>query len=157
MLHTDVLCPLSGTLQNIITINIKHEHQQKYSEGILQSINDFNRLLNKIKQRGLFKSTLFIFVSDHGELLGDRGGIWGYGNAITPELVEVPMVFIGDGPPGGEEYAQLLSGLIPLPQYYRFMIMQFYLIYRVQTYSVVFRRKRGEFGRSYGTEKYWIE
>lgn len=89
----------------------KDEHQQRYSEGILQSINNFNDLLNKIKQKGLFKSTLFIFVSDHGELLGDRGGIWGHGNAITPELVEVPMVFIGDGLPGGEKYARLLSGI----------------------------------------------
>jgi hypothetical protein len=57
-------------------------------------------------------TTLFVFTSDHGELLGEyeRGGVFGHGSPICPELVSVPTVFVGAGLPAGEELDVLLSG-----------------------------------------------
>jgi len=38
--------------------------------------------------------TLVIFTSDHGELLGEYGGLTGHVRPPCPELVYVPTVFI---------------------------------------------------------------
>lgn len=59
------------------------------------------------------EDTLVVFTSDHGELLGepDRGGLWGHGTPVCPELVEVPTVFLGAGLPEGETIEGLISGV----------------------------------------------
>ena len=48
----------------------------------------------KLLKRDLLDETLVIFASDHGELLGEYGGIVGHGKFTAPEIVYVPTVFI---------------------------------------------------------------
>lgn len=67
---------------------------KQYRKGIAQSVE---RLFNRIKvidQRKLTGNTLIIVTSDHGELLGEYGGLAGHGRPPCPELVYVPTVFI---------------------------------------------------------------
>ncbi len=48
-------------------------------------------LINTLKDRGEFENTIFIFTSDHGELLGDHGLIY-KGCRFFEPLVHVPLI-----------------------------------------------------------------
>ncbi len=67
---------------------------ESYRRGIKKSINNFKGRLELLKKRGLKDNTLVIFTSDHGELLGEYGGLVNHGRPPCPELVYVPIVFI---------------------------------------------------------------
>lgn len=81
-----------------------------YRESVDSSAETFLRLYETLEQRGILDDTLVLFVSDHGELLGEYGGLWGHGSPVVPELVSVPVVFCGAGLPRGESLSTLLSG-----------------------------------------------
>lgn len=66
----------------------------QYREGIEESRKNFQKRLQVLKNRGLMDRTLVIFSSDHGELLGEYGGLTGHVRPPCPELVYVPTVFI---------------------------------------------------------------
>ncbi len=68
--------------------------RRKYRESVQQSIRNFQGRIDQLKDRGLLDSTLVIFTSDHGELLGEYGGLVSHGRPPCPELVYVPTVFI---------------------------------------------------------------
>ena len=72
---------------------IKELHE-KYKKGIDRSVKIFNKRLDTINKRGLQDDTLIIFLSDHGEILGEYGGLVGHGNVTVPEVVYVPVIFI---------------------------------------------------------------
>jgi len=80
-----------------------------YQEGVEQSIDRFFELCRRLKSRGQFEDTLIILTSDHGELLGEYGGLYDHGSPIVPELVSVPMAFLGAGLPADKELEPLLS------------------------------------------------
>ncbi len=66
----------------------------QYAKGIEESRKNFLKRLQVLKNRGLMDRTLVIFTSDHGELLGEYGGLTGHVRPPCPELVYVPTVFI---------------------------------------------------------------
>lgn len=68
--------------------------QTKYRESIEQSTQRFLGKIDFLKKKNLFHSTLIIFTSDHGELLGEYGGIITHARPACPELVYVPTTFI---------------------------------------------------------------
>lgn len=70
------------------------ELKERYQIGIDRSVQEFNKRLIILEKRNLLDKTLVVFLSDHGELLGEYGGIIGHGFPTTPEVVYVPMVFI---------------------------------------------------------------
>jgi len=80
--------------------------REKYREGIERSAQEFDRRLRVISERGLADETLVIFLSDHGELLGEYGGIIGHGKLTTPEVVYVPTVFIHPDLPKSKSFEQ---------------------------------------------------
>ena len=70
------------------------ELKKQYRKGIEISIDQFKNRLKTLNERGLTDNTLIVFTSDHGELLGEYGGLTGHGRPPCPELVYVPTVFI---------------------------------------------------------------
>lgn len=76
------------------------ELQKYYTEAIGESIERFDRRVDVIENRDLVDDTLILFVSDHGELLGEYGLV-SHSSPIVPELVYVPTVFIHPDLPGG--------------------------------------------------------
>jgi hypothetical protein len=72
----------------------KNELVKQYQKGVIQSEKNFKTRLKTLSDRGLNENTLIIFTSDHGELLGEYGGLVGHGRPSCPELVYVPTVFI---------------------------------------------------------------
>ncbi len=51
-------------------------------------------LIDQLKASGLLDKTLIVITDDHGELLGENGGPIGHGWAITPELVNIPLIIM---------------------------------------------------------------
>jgi len=66
----------------------------QYIKGIEQSVKQFYKREKVLKERGLLENTLIIFSSDHGELLGEYGGLTHHNRPPCPELVYVPTIFI---------------------------------------------------------------
>lgn len=62
-------------------------------DGEIASLDqELGRFLRGLEERGRMENTLFLFVSDHGEELGDHGG-FGHGNGqMYDEIVRVPFV-----------------------------------------------------------------
>jgi len=78
--------------------------KRMYARGIKRSVKVFEKRLRTLEERNLLDETLVIFMSDHGELLGEYGGVIGHGNITTPELIYVPVVFIHPSLEGDEIY-----------------------------------------------------
>ena len=78
------------------------ELRKKYRTGAQRSLNEFQNRLKILENRGLLDETLVIFLSDHGELLGEYGGIVGHEHFTAPEVVYVPIVLIHPDLPKGE-------------------------------------------------------
>ncbi|MFW5928710.1 MAG: sulfatase-like hydrolase/transferase, partial [Thermoplasmatota archaeon] len=68
------------------------ELRKKYKEGVEKSIEVFKERLQTLKANDLSSETLVFFLSDHGELLGEYGGLLNHGWTILPELVYVPTI-----------------------------------------------------------------
>lgn len=67
--------------------------RSEYAEGAERSAAAFERRLQELCERDLLDSTLCIFASDHGELLGEYGEA-AHSTPLTPELTVVPTVFV---------------------------------------------------------------
>ncbi len=78
--------------------------RKKYQEGIQRSVREFKNRMKIIEEKGLADETLVVFLSDHGELLGEYGGLVGHGILTAPEAVYVPTVFIHPDLPNGESF-----------------------------------------------------
>jgi len=89
----------------------------QYREGVDLSEDRFFELLEQLRERGILEDTLVIFTSDHGELLGEEeyGGVYGHGPPMVPDVLNVPVTFLGAGLPEGLEFEGLLSGVDMAP------------------------------------------
>lgn len=89
------------------------ELRSLYAESVADAADRFLDLVADLERRGVVSDTLVVFTSDHGELLGEAssGGIFGHGAPITPELVRVPVVFLGAGLPENRTLDALVSGV----------------------------------------------
>jgi arylsulfatase A-like enzyme len=54
------------------------------------------RVIQALKQRGMYENSLIIFSADHGELLGDHG-LLTKGPFLYESLIRIPMLFAGPG------------------------------------------------------------
>ena len=57
-------------------------------------------MYDHLKRTGQFEETLFIFIGDHGENIGDRG-LMGHSLSLNDALLRVPMVISYPGDSGG--------------------------------------------------------
>ena len=80
------------------------ELTERYQLGISRSVQEFEKRIRILEKRNLLDKTLLIFLSDHGELLGEYGGIVGHGFPTIPEIVYVPTVFIHPNLPTGVSF-----------------------------------------------------
>jgi arylsulfatase len=81
-------------------------------DGEIAYGDDYLRhFFDMLDEHGLVDSTLFVFLSDHGEYFGEHG-MWGHGPPAFVQGTHIPLLFIGPGFPAGvrvEEKAQLLD------------------------------------------------
>lgn len=65
-----------------------------YLNELLYMDWNITSILDQLKTSGLLDNTLVIITDDHGEMLGENGGPIGHGWAITPELVNIPLIIM---------------------------------------------------------------
>lgn len=67
------------------------EVSRLYDAEIAAGDEAFGHLLAALRERGLYDDTLIVFVSDHGEELGERGNL-GHGHTLYQEVLSIPLV-----------------------------------------------------------------
>lgn len=95
--------------------NDASEITRLYTKGVNKSSDRFIEIYNNLLMKNKLEKTLLIYTSDHGELLGEVGGIYGHSNPMVPKLVNVPTVFCGAGLSRGLEVRQLISSIDIVP------------------------------------------
>ncbi|MFC7189571.1 sulfatase-like hydrolase/transferase [Halocatena marina] len=90
-----------------------------YAKDCENSAERFLSVLEYLREEGLLDETLVVYTSDHGQCLGEthHGGQFGHVDPMCPELVYIPITFIGAGLPAGQDYDGLLSASTSLPPY----------------------------------------
>lgn len=66
---------------------------ESYESGVERCKDIFNSRMKTLEKRNLLDETLVIFLSDHGELLGEYAE-WSHTYPMVPELVYIPGIFI---------------------------------------------------------------
>ena len=73
-------------------------HMGDYTPAYLNSLTYMDwiisSLIDQLKTSGLLDKTLIIITDDHGEMLGANGGPIGHGWAVTPTLVNIPLIIM---------------------------------------------------------------
>jgi arylsulfatase A-like enzyme len=70
---------------------VSHELRALYDAEIAFNDEQFGTLVQELKSRGLYDSTMIIVVSDHGEEFQDHGS-WGHGKTLYEEQLAVPLI-----------------------------------------------------------------
>ena len=82
---------------NAYPINEEDIRNARHAYYAMISYTDalIGRLLDTLEETGLDDNTVVVFVSDHGEMLGERG-MW-YKMSMFEHSVRIPMIFSGTG------------------------------------------------------------
>ena len=72
----------------------------RYDAGIRQMDAEVGRLLDFLRERGLWEDTFFVLTSDHGEEFFEHGGVL-HGQTQYQEVLRVPLMVKGPGVPHG--------------------------------------------------------
>ncbi len=67
------------------------EMKELYDGEVRYWDGQFGRLMDGLKERGLYDGTLVVVVSDHGEEFGEHGGFW-HGTTLYDELLHIVFV-----------------------------------------------------------------
>jgi arylsulfatase A-like enzyme len=88
----------------------KAELSMFYDAEVAWADDDVGRLVDLLRERGDWSSTLFVFVSDHGEEIFEHGDI-SHGQSLYAELVRVPMIVCH---PGGLGAGRRIDAVVSL-------------------------------------------
>ncbi len=86
-----------------------------YDSEIAFTDEHIGRLLARLKQLGLYGSTLIVFVADHGEMFAERHQWIGHTKYLFEELVHVPLIIKPAGRPAPQRIEATVSTLAILP------------------------------------------
>lgn len=76
--------------------SVTNEQVRRYYAAQVKMIDrQFGRLVESLKQRGLYEDTLIVVVADHGEGLGDHG--WHSHRVLYQEQIRLPLLMAGPG------------------------------------------------------------
>lgn len=73
---------------------LRHHRQDVmtlYEAGIRWADAQIKRLVERLQARNLWRDTLFVLTSDHGEEFLEHGGRFHYPHKLTQELIHVPL------------------------------------------------------------------
>jgi arylsulfatase A-like enzyme len=86
-----------------------------YDAAVLWADANVGDVVDMLKERGLWDKAMFIFLSDHGEELGEHGG-WFHGQSMYEELAHVPLIIhFPDGEFGGQRISTPVSLVDVMP------------------------------------------
>lgn len=72
--------------------------------GMISRLDDqFGRVMKRVDELGIWKDTVTMFFTDHGEYLGDHGLIEKWPSGLSETLVHEPLIVGGAGLPEGKK------------------------------------------------------
>jgi arylsulfatase A-like enzyme len=81
-----------------------------YDASVATDDARLNQLIQDLERRGLLDDTVVVVTSDHGENLGDHGGLLGHAFSVHQTLVHVPLIVRHPASfPAGLRYPGLVS------------------------------------------------
>ena len=63
-----------------------------YDENLASADSAFGDLIKKIKKLGLLEESIIIVTADHGELLGEHGGLFSHGSYFGEGGIHIPLI-----------------------------------------------------------------
>ncbi|KAK7426882.1 hypothetical protein QQZ08_006628 [Neonectria magnoliae] len=84
------------------TDEIWREIKATYYGMISRLDNQFGRVMKRVDELGLWKDTVTMFFTDHGEYLGDHGLIEKWPSGLSETLVHELLIIGGAGLPEGK-------------------------------------------------------
>lgn len=109
----DMFLPLMGTVEGVYTEEELHHIRMLYAEKCTMVDKWIGYFLDNVRKLGLEKDTLIIFVSDHGEPLGNGEHGHGIVRKSRPwpyeELVHIPFIMKGPGLPSGKRVSSFVQ------------------------------------------------
>jgi len=63
----------------------------QYEAAIYGADEYVGQVISELKAKGVYDKTIIIITADHGERFGERG-LWGHGDTIYRELINVPLI-----------------------------------------------------------------
>jgi len=67
-------------------------YQSRYDAEIAYADEFIGRLLDNVKELGLWDKTIIVFTTDHGEAMGEHEYYFCHGHALMNELIHVPLI-----------------------------------------------------------------
>jgi len=86
-----------------------------YYGMVSRTDNQFGRVVDAVERSGKLDSTIFVYLSDHGEYLGDYGLVEKWPSAVDPQIVRDPLVIAGPGIAQGEVCDAMVEIIDVLP------------------------------------------
>lgn len=103
--------PISGAEAQLVELSVEpgklgaadwQRIDDLYDGTVAFADAEIGRLLGELRRRGILDESIVVLVADHGEEIGDHGGI-GHGQALYDEVRRVPLlVRLPGGRHGGE-------------------------------------------------------
>jgi len=87
--------------------------ERLYEASISYTDDQIARIIDQLKERGMYDETLVVLTSDHGELFGEYG-LYGKPERMFDELLEVPLI-VANGPDHLERAQSDLVSLLDVP------------------------------------------
>ena len=69
-----------------------HEYVSRYDGEIRYVDTHLQRLIDAIRERGLYDDALIVFTADHGEAMGERNFFFAHGSYLYNNLIHVPLI-----------------------------------------------------------------
>ena len=107
-----------GTIPRYLIINGANEVDYYVSQydGEIRRVDDqIARLLLELKNEGLYKNSIIIVNSDHGEALGEHDRYFCHANSLYDELIRAPLIVWGRNMPSGRMIASQVRTIDIMP------------------------------------------
>lgn len=110
----DQICPLPGPIEDRFTEKELHHIRMLYAEKVTLVDKWVGKLLDKVRQLGLWDDTMIILTSDHGQPLGNGEHGHGLMRKFRPwpyeELAHIPMLIRVPGEGAGKRVPSFVQG-----------------------------------------------
>lgn len=67
-------------------------YRRRYDAEIAYADESVGRLMESIKEKGLWDNSIVIFTADHGEAMGEHGYYFAHGQDLTDNLIRIPLI-----------------------------------------------------------------
>jgi arylsulfatase A-like enzyme len=82
-----------------------------YDDCVADLDEQFGRLLDRLRRRGVLDRTWLFIAADHGESFGEHTGVFCHGTSLYQTELHVPLVIV---PPGGRATKQIVKETVSL-------------------------------------------